>query len=163
MRALIVDLDDTAVDTSALRPLRERRDWKACARNLDQSVPFDGMKKVTAQLRNDGIKIGYVTTSVSFYAEKVLQHHSLPYDCLIAWHDCSPRKPHPASILLCLTRLGCDPSEAIGVGDSAIDAEAYNAAGIKSVGAGWSPVLDRKADWREIVEEPHELLRCILV
>lgn len=158
MRALVIDLDDTAVDTSALRPQRERRDWKACARNLHQTIAFDGIASVLAQLRADGIKIGFVTTSVSFYAEKILQHHGLPYDCLIAWHDCSPRKPHPASILLCLSRLGCDPSEAIGIGDSAIDADAYNAAGVRSLGAGWSPALDRTAAWVGVIEDPNELL-----
>ncbi|WP_079246995.1 HAD family hydrolase [Sphingomonas turrisvirgatae] len=161
MNALIIDLDDTAVDTSALREFRDRRDWKGSVKNLHKTVIFPGMKEALDQLRGDGVRVGFVTASVSFYAEKVLRQHALNYDCLISYHDCSPRKPHPAPIEMCLSRLGCSSVDALGIGDSAVDAEAYRRAEMRSVGAGWSSVLERGAGWDIIASAPNDLLTYI--
>jgi phosphoglycolate phosphatase-like HAD superfamily hydrolase len=157
VKALIIDLDDTAVDTSAVRSYRDRRDWKGCVQNLHRTIIFPDMKDTLARLRSEGIVIGFVTTSVSFYAERVLSGHGLAYDRLIAWHDCRPHKPDPAPIEMCLSRLGCAAGDAIGVGDSAIDAEAYRRANVLSVGAGWSQALVRGAGWDIIADAPSEL------
>jgi phosphoglycolate phosphatase-like HAD superfamily hydrolase len=95
---------------------------------------------------------------VSFYAEKLLAHHDIPYDCLIAYHDCSPRKPHPDPVLLCLKRLSAMADGSVGIGDSSHDADAYNAAGLTAWGAGWSAALDRDARWSHIAERPVEVM-----
>jgi phosphoglycolate phosphatase-like HAD superfamily hydrolase len=48
--------------------------------------------------------------------------------------DVSQRKPHPEPVLLCASRLGLEPAEAVYVGDSPIDIEAGRAAGMRTIG-----------------------------
>lgn len=158
-RALIIDLDDTIADTSILAQHRDRRDWKGCVTRLHTTLSFDGLVETLLSIRNADVKIGIVTASVSFYAAKVLTYHKAPYDALVAYHDCSPRKPHPAPITMCLNKLECRPEDSIGVGDAEIDALAYTSAGLTSLGAGWSPHLNRAAPWDKILTSPDEMLQ----
>lgn len=157
MTGAILDLDDTLVNTAGLAHLRQRRDWRGCVRNLSETVLFEGIPDLLAALRGKGFKIGIVTTSVSYYAEAVLNHHQIPYDALVAYHDCSPRKPHPASILKCMSKLGLTPENTIGLGDAATDAEAYAASSIKGLGAGWSPKFQASPAWTAVLKHPSEL------
>jgi HAD superfamily hydrolase (TIGR01549 family) len=156
---LIIDLDDTIADTSALSTLRQNRRWKECVGRMSDTISFRGVKQAIDAIRESGIPVGIVTASVSFYAEKVLRHHLIEYDRLIAYHDCAPRKPHPAPIIKCLELMGCSTVGSLGVGDSSADAEAYKAAGITSFGAGWSSFLVQDAPWDRIAREPAELLQ----
>lgn len=102
-----------------------------------------------------------MTTSVSFYAENVLRHHALPYDKLIAYHDSTPHKPSRHPIDLCLAHFGKSPDEALAVGDSAIDYDAYSSAGVTAWGAGWSTALVRTVTWAHIASDPDEILGAL--
>lgn len=156
--ALIIDLDDTLADTSQLAPLRQARRWKDCVRKFSLSVRFALVAETLQELRHAGVKVGVVTASVSFYAEGLLRHLEVPYDALVAYHDCSPRKPHPAPITMCMNRLGATAGSTLGVGDALIDCDAYHAAGIPAWGAGWSQHLDQTASWDEVPSTPARLL-----
>lgn len=156
--AFILDLDGTIVDSSCLDGLRERRQWKACVAGLHETACFGDLQAVLRQVSAKGVLIGIVTSSVSFYAERMLKHHAVPYNALIAYHDARPHKPHPAPVLACLRRLSIPPEQAIGVGDAADDCAAYLAAGISSLGAGWSDKLAREAGWHRILMSPADLL-----
>lgn len=162
IKSLILDLDGTIVDSSSLDELRERRSWKRCVASLDRTVCFGDLRDVIEQIRSHNIRIGVVTSSVSYYAENVLRYHGIAYDCLIAYHDASPRKPHPAPVLACLRELDTKASDALALGDSEVDCRAYQAAGVIALGAGWSPKLIRSVNWNRIVREPSELLALCL-
>lgn len=155
--ALIIDLDDTLADTSGLAGMRQARKWRECVHNMKLASSFDQISETIESLRNNGVKVGIVTASVSFYAEALLKYLNVSYDTLVAYHDCSPRKPHPAPILMCMQRLGCSPRATIGVGDAMIDCDAYQAAGIPAWGASWSDHLDKTAPWDKLVLSPTEL------
>ena len=154
--AVVFDLDDTLVDTSELLGLRETKKWKECVRQLSKSQIFPGILDTINALRERGIFIGIVTTSVSYYAENILRYHSIPYDTLVAYHDCPKhkQKPDPAPINLCLDRLDSTPDGAFGIGDSASDSQAYRNSGIPAWGAGWSSRLVKDASWDQIIETP---------
>ena len=156
--ALILDLDDTLVDTGCLAVLRNERAWKECVRRIGETSVFPGLREVLDELRARRVSVGIVTASVSYYARAVLKHHGIASDALVAFHDCSPRKPHPAPIQLCLKLISASPDEAAGLGDADIDATAYRAAGVISLGAGWSPSVNHAQGWDAVLGEPHELL-----
>jgi phosphoglycolate phosphatase-like HAD superfamily hydrolase len=70
LRAVIFDLDDTLLNTSALRAARRDRDWGAVKGQLDNVQPFVtggamGAEAVPAALRAQGLKVGIVTHSPS--------------------------------------------------------------------------------------------------
>ena len=157
--AVLFDLDDTLVDTSELFALRKSRRWSECYRNLSKTSLYPGTMDAIALLREDDIPIGIVTTSISNYAEKVLKFHGIPYDALVAYHDCRGRqKPNPAPVMLCLERLGCEAERSLGIGDAANDALAYARANVVAWGAGWSSKIEQDAEWDKIILTPKEIL-----
>lgn len=157
--AVIFDLDETLVDTSELFTLRKARRWNECYRNIPKTHIYPGVAEMVTTLVDKGIPIGIVTTSISNYAERVLNHHNIPYDALVAYHDCrGKQKPDPYPVHLCLNRLNCSPTGSLGIGDAASDAQAYVGAEITAWGAGWSSSLERNAEWDDIIETPKPII-----
>lgn len=154
---VIIDLDDTIVDSSTLYELRQNKMWEECVELVHEISCYPGLQETLSRLSRQGIKIGIVTSSFSNYAEKVLRYHHLPYDCLIAYHDARPHKPHPAPVHACLAKLKSPPDASLGVGDSPDDCDAYRAAGLVSLGAGWSTKLIRDAPWDSVLRKPSDL------
>ena len=159
MKSLILDLDNTIIDSEVLAPLRAARNWSDCRRGAHKTLCFPNISVAISAIRRIGIRVGIVTSSPSNYAAHMLNHHQIGHDALVAYHDVSRRKPDAEAIYLCLQRLSADASGCTGVGDQVIDAIAYKAAGIRSWGAGWSPYLVRDAAWDYVANDPMDLLR----
>lgn len=163
-QAVVCDLDDTLVDTHGLAVLRKSRKWAQCIAGISETRIHPGVSEVLDILRDREVKVGVVTTSTSNYARPVLEHHATHLDAFVAYHDCrwNQQKPHPTPTLLCLSRLGCQPTAALGVGDSRIDATAYRKAGLIALGAGWSEQFSHDADWSHVLETPSLLLKHVI-
>jgi ankyrin repeat protein len=67
----------------------------------------------------------------------VIHHFNFKVDELVAYHDTPKRKPHPDPLLLAAERLDVQPDSCIYVGDAEIDAQAADAAGMRSMTALW--------------------------
>ena len=96
-RFLIVDLDDTLVDTRAVAGLRQQRRWREAVGGVNRTVIFPGVDSLVAGLGQHKVPWAVVTTSVSFYADGVLAHHGLRPGVRVAYHDAKP-KPAPMAI-----------------------------------------------------------------
>ncbi len=134
-------------------------EWKKAVGALGQTVVLPGVHDLLAALSARAIPWVVVTTSVSYYATNVLRHHGLGSPPLVAYHD-APPKPSPRCIEAALTRMGVQPAQAVGVGDHMNDHAAYSAAGVLSLGAGWSPVL-QEAAWDAVIITPLGLLEYL--
>lgn len=137
-RALILDLDNTLIDTEPLAALRKAKHWSSCRANAHRTTCFPFVQDVIREVRASGVLVGIVTRSPSNYAEHILHHHGIGYDTLVAYHDVSRQKPHPESVELCLGRLNARANSSLGVGDDPGDAQAYRAAHLLA----WGPVED---------------------
>lgn len=142
----LFDLDMTLVDSSALTIYRAQGHWTHVDKNLDMIVPIGGSGHahlLPSQLRALGHKVGVVTSSPRWYAEKVLQRFGVTCDALVAFGDTALAKPSRQPILRALELLGSHPPEAVYIGDDAVDVEAAYHAKVLSVGAGWGkPTVD---------------------
>lgn len=75
LKAVIFDLDDTLLDTGALRAARGDRYRETVKAQLDEVRPFParqgaiGAEAVPAALSAQGLKVGIVTRSPRWYAE----------------------------------------------------------------------------------------------
>lgn len=137
-RGLILDLDQTMVDSRCAKTLRSQRDW----RSVDLLIPRFIVAPGAIELgRIEDLKIAVVTKSPATYARKVLQHFGIRSDALVGYHDASPRKPHPAPTAKALELLNLSPHDVWAAGDHADDLLSARAAGIS--------VLIGVTDWTD--------------
>jgi len=155
-RGVVFDLDETLVDTSPLSGLREERNWRGAVQRLHLTHVYPNIRETLQYLREHAIPWAVVTTSVSYYARSVLDHHGIDCHELIAYHDVEP-KPSPAPICLAIERLGVACANSLGVGDSEYDLKAYRAAGIQALGAGWTSDL-WDGEWDSVLHDPGDLV-----
>jgi HAD superfamily hydrolase (TIGR01662 family) len=137
-RAVIFDLDQTLVDSTAAEPLRRARNWRGVYAAVQNLRCYQGIPELLEQLRAVGIRIAVVTSSPQTYCSKVIKACGVQVDACVCYHDTARHKPHPDPLLLALKRLGgIDRRDAVAVGDVAADIDAARATGIYSVGAVW--------------------------
>ena len=128
MYGVLIDLDQTLVDSSALKPWRDERDWRRVRASLYLSQAYPFAVEFLDQLTGLGLPCGIVTSSPRPYAEDMVRHHALPVRVLTAYHDTQAHKPHGAPLLHGLRVLGV--TTGVYIGDDEIDAQAAAAAGI---------------------------------
>ncbi|RJS59181.1 HAD family hydrolase [Bacillus sp. PK3_68] len=164
IQGVVFDLDETLLDTSSLKPMRDKRDWKTCYRSVNLTQHYNGGKEVIETLQLKGIKIGIVTNSPRKYAESVLNYHGIKPDYLVAYHDCKYKKPHPGPIEMCIQGLELSKKAFLGIGDDIRDIKAYKSAGIEAVGVVWGVHTEKElitAGADIIINSFNELLTLI--
>lgn len=128
---VLIDLDQTLVDSSRLKPLRDARNWRDVRMSLDLSSVYPYAVSFLESLSARGLTAGIVTSSPRPYAEDLVRHHGLPIRVVTAYHDTRMHKPHAAPLLHGLSVLGTEAG--VYVGDDDIDARAAAAAGLAFV------------------------------
>lgn len=126
---VLIDLDQTLVDSSALKALRDARDWRAVQSSLQLSRAYDCADLFLEALKQSQFPFGIVTSAPRTYAESMLHHHGLHVSVVTAYHDTRAHKPHPAPLLHGLKQLGV--SNGVYIGDDENDERAAEAAGIE--------------------------------
>jgi len=101
--------------------------------------PFDSALEVVRELSCRGHPMGVVTGKSDASAARALALTGLaPYlGAIVGTTSCPEHKPSPVPVLRALQRLDRTPEEALFLGDSVLDVQAGNAAGVVSVGALW--------------------------
>lgn len=162
IKAVVADLDGTLVDSDALLVDREARRWKVCVGRCGEIVLYEGMEDALSQLRARSIRLGIVTSSVSYYAQAVLRARCIVHDVLVAYHDTARHKPAPEPFLSALVKLDVSPSEVIGLGDSVDDLRSLRSAGIYAVAAGWNAACHDRDEWDAVALTPRDFA-CIVL
>lgn len=88
------------------------------------------------ELKKRGVRIGIISTKYRFRIMSFLKDY-FPEDWLdivIGGEDVKQAKPHPEGLLLAIERLQENPAHILYVGDSTVDAETAQAAGVDFVG-----------------------------
>jgi HAD superfamily hydrolase (TIGR01662 family) len=139
--AVLFDLDETLVLTSALESLRKARRWKDVYSAFDQTRLPRGTRSFLEKLA-ERAQIGVVTKAPRSYAEKLLVHHTIQMPVIVAYHDVKRVKPDPEALLLASKRLRVEPARCIYVGDDGNDVQAARSAGFAPIGVCWGGTLD---------------------
>jgi phosphoglycolate phosphatase len=112
------------------------------ARNLDQQ-PFFDLLRPPFELRPFMMQLKRryrlaLATNRSATVPALVEHLKLAdvFDAIASALDKVPPKPAPDILRLCLERAGVAPEHAIYIGDSPIDREAAEAAGVAFIGVG---------------------------
>ncbi|WP_415899099.1 HAD-IA family hydrolase [Neptuniibacter sp. QD48_11] len=140
--AVIFDLDNTLANTTALKEIRDNRNFEQINdENLSKVFLYPKTESVLDGLKEKEIPIALVTNSPKKYAEKIIKHLDIDvFDAYVYYDDVAPdgAKPEPDGIKLAVEKLGLGPeSSVIYIGDERIDFEASYAAEVKPVMISW--------------------------
>lgn len=105
------------------------------------------------ELKKRGARIGIISTK---YRHRILDYLKdyLPddfFDIVIGGEDVKQPKPHPEGLLLAIERLNVRPEETLYIGDSTVDAETAQVAGVDFVG-----VTNGMTTTEELAIYPHQ-------
>jgi phosphoglycolate phosphatase len=96
------------------------------------SVLYPGTRRMLERINGAGIQVGLVTNKETEFAHRLLVRHDLNacFDLLVCGDTLPVRKPDPAMLTHALSALQCEASEALFIGDSALDVRTARAAGV---------------------------------
>ena len=129
----------------------------------DKTSVYEGITELLAELKNRGLKIAVATNKVHVAVAPLMAKYfpNIRFDAMIGQREGVPVKPAPQIMFDILKETGCEPSEALHVGDTATDMQLAHNAGVTPVGVLWGyrPLEElREAGAKFIIEKPEELL-----
>lgn len=157
--AILLDLDQTLVLTSALAELRRGRQWRQVYNSFHLTELPPGTRRFLrdAQLL---ASLGVITTSPRPYAERLLAYHRCQVPVLVAYHDTPRQKPAPDPILIAAQKLQIPAPRCFYIGDTPDDMLAATNASAVPIGISWDDSLQNQAvsfthrlcrDWDEVL------------
>lgn len=129
-----------------------------------ETVLFDGMDRVLAELEARAIPWGVVTNKPSWLTDPLLLAMGLVgrAGAVVSGDTCAERKPHPLPIEHACRLMRVSPGQSIYVGDALRDMEAGRAAGTRTVAALFGYLLpdDEPRRWPADywIDHPEQLL-----
>lgn len=116
---------------------------------------YDNVLAILQTLQNAGVKVGILSTKYRYRIEDTFaqQAGSFPYDEIIGGEDVENAKPSPDGLELMVERLGVDKADILYVGDSYIDAQTAQNAGVDFAG-----VLTGSTTREDFSKYPHIFL-----
>lgn len=124
---------------------------------------FDGIKETLQQMKQKGMKLAVVTNKPHLRAVTVVEYlfGKNYFDEIIGQQEGMPKKPDPTSVLLVAKRMQVPVEQCVYVGDTNVDMQTGNRAGMYTVGVLWGFRERKELEENgacQIVERPEELL-----
>ncbi|MEN2768518.1 pyrophosphatase PpaX [Ornithinibacillus xuwenensis] len=110
------------------------------AHHDDYVKVFPNVKETLKLLKENGIKLGIVTTKMRQTAIRGMKITGIDtyFDTIIALDDVTHAKPHPEPVLNAMQEIGAEVETTLMVGDNSHDIESGQNAGVKTAGVAWS-------------------------
>jgi phosphoglycolate phosphatase len=101
----------------------------------DKTFIFESVPRVIKQLHGTNFRLGIVSNKFRYRIATILKRENLLkyFDVIVGGEDVSEHKPDPEGLIKAIETLGCSISETIYVGDTIVDAETSQRAGIPFV------------------------------
>ena len=129
-------------------------------------APYEGIEDMLKVLKETGIRMAVLSNKPhlqtidvvrEFFGEDTFAH-------VQGQQEGVPRKPDPTAALYIAERLGVDPKECVYIGDSDVDMQTGNAAGMETVGVSWGfrpkeMLIEHGA--KHTIDYPEELISIV--
>lgn len=129
--------------------------------------PFEGMKETLDDMKSLGMKIAVFTNKPHKRAITVVEelYGKGYFDLILGQQEGFLKKPDPKGALWIANNFSVEPSNCIYVGDTNVDMQTGNAAGMYTVGVLWGfrdrqELMDNNA--HALVQHPQELMNLIV-
>ncbi len=103
---------------------------------LPNTTLYPGVMDILQKLKNQRIKIGIVTTKYHYRIDAILGKYNADgmVDIIVGGDDVKIEKPDPEGLLLAIKELQLEKSQVFYVGDSLVDAQTAESAGVDFAG-----------------------------
>ncbi|MDR1742470.1 MAG: HAD family hydrolase [Dysgonamonadaceae bacterium] len=105
---------------------------------LVKTRPYDGIIDLIDELKRRGVKLGVLSNKADEFTKNIVQ--TLLPDCfdeVLGFTTESLKKPNPAAALQISGSFGVDPEDVLYIGDSGVDMQTAQNAGMYGVGVLW--------------------------
>jgi HAD superfamily hydrolase (TIGR01549 family) len=101
---------------------------------VDRARVFDGVTNLLSDLKKRGIKTALLSNNSRIVLDKILAKLNFQFDAAPHLYENGLKpKPDPGGMYAILEKLGVNREEAIYIGDTKIDQEAGNIAGVRTL------------------------------
>lgn len=135
----------------------------------DEIRVFPGMRELIFELKNQGFKMGIVTSRLTGTTLQGLEKFGIKecFEAVVTCDHTDKHKPDPEPVYIALEILGSKPEESMMIGDSKFDILCAKNAGVTSVLVGWAIALaeaDRIGEWKptHIIHRAEDLFELLL-
>ena len=153
---------DSAVDLDALVGVFKTHYAQHCK---DKTKPYDGVMETLALLKEKGVKLAVVSNKADFAVKLLADEYFKGYiDVAVGENEGAGirKKPAPDSLLSVMQTLGADRNTTVYVGDSEVDIQTAQNAGVDCISVLWG-FKDKeflmKNGATALVETPMQILR----
>lgn len=130
-------MPETADDALFEKVLGEYMPYYA-AHCQEKTAPYEGVCALLEKLRAHGVRAAVVSNKPDGAAKTLCRHHFGDGLALTVGHfEGVERKPAPDMVLFAMEQLHCDASRTVYVGDTEVDFETAQRAGIDCIGVTW--------------------------
>ncbi len=101
-------------------------------RQREETTLFPGAAELLRGLHDRGVRLGIVSTKTGETIQYIMERFGLAdtLEFVIGSYDVTHHKPHPEGILKALERMDVPPEEFLYCGDTVLDAQAAQGAGV---------------------------------
>jgi phosphoglycolate phosphatase len=132
---------------------------------LDNTLPYDGIVALIEKLKQRGIKLAVVSNKPDLFVRKIVDNLFAGYfDSVCGHRDDIPHKPDPTIVNEVCSLISTSPQDCVFIGDSGVDMQTANNAGMFAVGALWGfRTRDELAQngAAALIERPEDLLALL--
>jgi len=127
---------------------------------------YDGIRKMLSFLQKRGFKLAILSNKPDSFTKlcAIKYLREWKFDVVYGAREGVPRKPHPKGALDIVELLGVKPEECYYLGDTMIDMQTANSAGMIALGALWG--FREEAELREhgaqyVMKTPSEVIKLL--
>lgn len=128
--------------------------------------PYDGIVELLQLLKAKGIQLAVLSNKPHEQTKDVIATFfgTETFDCVQGQQEGIPRKPDPTAALLIAKQFKVGSKDCVYIGDSDVDMQTANAAGMESVGVTWgfrSKEILLGHGAKHTIDHPEELLSIV--
>ena len=126
-------------------------------------APYEGIVELLQELKESGVELAVLSNKPHLQTLDVVATYFEPgMFCYVqGQQEGIPRKPDPTAARKIAEKMGVAPEECVYIGDSEVDIQTANAAGMESVGVTWGfrpkAILEEHGA-KHIIDRPKELI-----
>lgn len=134
--------------------------------NADLSRPYEGICELLEQLQTRGIRIAVASNKYHSATLKLIAHYfpTISFDLVLGHREGIPAKPHPQIVDDIIAHTGVLKEEILYVGDTSVDMQTAENAGVDVVGVSWGYRPRKELATHNplaLIDHPSELLQYL--